>query len=99
MLLTAVARAENTSQGYWPPTDQQRRWSPVAWMLPGEGRLPVIAEPVRARVAVRVPAQATVHGLDATGKRQARLEAENERGVVQFDPARAQSIWCEIVVE
>jgi len=99
LLLTSVARAENTAQGFWPPTPQQLSRSTMSWMLPGEGRPPVLAEPVRATVRLKVPGTATVHALDATGKRRARLEATTTGGTLRVDPAGADSIWCEIVVE
>ncbi|MFH1920173.1 MAG: hypothetical protein ABIP48_09850 [Planctomycetota bacterium] len=75
VLLTSVARAENTAQGFWPPTPKQRSWSVMSWMLPAEGRLPVIAEPVRAKVRLKVPGPAVVYALDPTGKRRGHLEA------------------------
>jgi hypothetical protein len=99
VLITAVGRAENTAQGFWPPTEQQLRWSSVAWMLPGEGRPPVIAEPIRATVQLDVAGQAIIYALDSTGKRRAKLNATNARGAIQFDLAQAGSIWCEVVVE
>ncbi len=99
ILITSVGRAENTAQGFWPPTEQQLRWGPVAWMLPGEGRPPVIAEPIRATVRLDVSGPAAVYALDSTGKRQTRLAATMDEGTLQFDPAQADSIWCEVVVE
>jgi hypothetical protein len=99
VLLTSVARAENTAQGYWPPKPQQRKWTSMSWMLPAEGRLPVLAEPVRARVQLDVPAAARVYSLDSTGKRQARLEVQTGAGMLLMDPSKAGSIWCEVVVE
>jgi hypothetical protein len=99
VLLTSVGRAENTSQGFWPPTAQQRKWSATSWMLPGEGRLPVIAEPIEAEVRLPMPGPATVYALDSTGKRQAPLKTDSRNGLVMINPADAQSIWCEIVVQ
>lgn len=98
VLLTSVGRAENTAQGFWPPTAKQRSWGPMSWMLPGEGRLPVIVEPVQAEVRLNVPGPATVYALDATGKRGDRLEASSDSGTLLLNPAIARSIWCEIVV-
>ncbi|MBL7038879.1 MAG: hypothetical protein ISR77_09635 [Pirellulaceae bacterium] len=98
ILLTSVGRAENTAQGFWPPTAKQRSWGSMSWMLPGEGRLPVIVEPVQAEVRLRVPGPATVYALDATGKRGDRLEATIDSGTLRLNPAAARSIWCEIVV-
>ena len=99
LLVTSVARAENTDQGFWPPTAEQAARSTMSWMLPGEGKLPVIAEPVKALVSLDVPGPATVYALDSSGKRQQRLDVTSESARVEFDPASARSIWCEVVVE
>jgi hypothetical protein len=98
VLLTSVGRAENTAQGFWPPTVKQRSWGPMSWMLPAEGRLPVIVEPVQAEVRLKVPGPATVHALDATGKRGDRLEVTSDSRTLRLNPVAARSIWCEIVV-
>ena len=99
VLLTSVGRVENTAQGFWPPTPKQRPWSPMSWMLPAEGRLPVIAEPVQARLGLKVPGPATVYALDATGKRRGRVEATSDSGILLLNPAAARSVWCEVVVQ
>jgi len=99
VLLTSVGRAENTAQGFWPPGAKQRSWSVTSWMLPGEGRTPVIAEPVRAQLHLKVPGKATVYPLDPTGKRREPIPATTNSGILQLDPAAARSIWCEIAVE
>jgi hypothetical protein len=98
LLLTCVARAENTGQGFWPPDAEQQRWDTAAWMLPAEGRPPVIAEPVEARISLPVPGAATVYALDATGKRAAAVASSQVEGWLTFNPSGAQSIWCEVVV-
>jgi hypothetical protein len=99
VLLTSVAKVENTAQGFWPPTAKQRSWGPMSWMLPAEGRLPVIAEPVRAEVCLKVPGPATVYALDATGKRRVNVETASGSGSLRLNPAAARSVWCEIVVQ
>ena len=99
LLLTSVARAENTAQGFWPPTPEQAKRSPMSWMLPGEGRLPVIAEPVRGEIRLKVPGPATAYALDETGKRRGRLPTTTKDGVLSLDPAAARSVWCEIVAQ
>ena len=68
-------------------------------MLPGEGRLPVLAEPIRAAVRLKVPGAARVYALDASGRRQRALPTTTDGDNIQFDPAAARSIWCEVVVE
>ncbi len=99
LLITAVGRAENTAQGFWPPKPEQMRWSPVAWMLPGEGRLPVITEPIHAGMLLKVPGTAKVFRLDSSGKRDGELASKTAFGTVRFNPAEARSIWLEVVVE
>ncbi len=98
VLVTAVGRAENTSQGFTPPLPEQSKWTPTAWMLPGEGRLPVIVEPIRADVRLSVPGPAKAYSLDATGKRSMQLDCVNQLGSVQLQLEGAKSIWCEVVV-
>ncbi|MFV2067327.1 MAG: hypothetical protein ACC645_10135, partial [Pirellulales bacterium] len=100
VLLTSVARAENTAQAFWPAPPNPKSWSPFStWQIPARGRRPVIAEPVRAKVTVKVPDEASVYALDSTGKRRERLSADNAHGTLTLDPASARSIWCEILVE
>jgi len=99
VLLTSVARAENTSQGFWPPTPRERSWSVTSWMLPAEGRLPVIVEPVQAEVRLEVPGPAVVYALSPTGKRRGRLEATADSGALLLNPAAARSVWCEVVIQ
>jgi len=98
VLLTSVARVENTAQGFVPPSPKQRSWGYMTWMLPAQGRPPAIAEPVRATVELRVPGKAEVFALDPTGRRKQLLACSTEAGVVTLDPSDARSIWCEIVV-
>jgi hypothetical protein len=71
----------------------------MSWMLPAEGRLPVIAEPVEADLRLEVPGPAAVYALDPTGQRRGPLETRADSGALVFNPAAAKSIWCEIVVE
>ncbi len=98
LLLTSVARVENTAQGFWPPTPKHRSWSPTSWMLPGQGRPPVIAEPVEGQIRLKIPGPATVYALDPTGTRRGRVESTSENGILLLNPAAARSIWCEVVV-
>lgn len=67
-------------------------------MLPAEGRPPVIAEPVRAQLQLKMPGPAAVFALDATGKRRGRVEATAESGVLRLSPAEARSVWGEVIV-
>ena len=102
VLLTAVARAENTSQGFWPSPHNPTSWSPyTTWMLPGEGRPPVIAEPVRAAIRMQFPGAATIHALDETGKRRRAVPAKTDGDMLQLDldTSQARSIWIEIAAE
>lgn len=100
LLLTAVGRAENTAQAFWPAPPNPESWSPfMTWQIPAWGRRPVIVEPVRANVTLKVPDEASAYVLDPTGKRAGKLGARNSNGTLRFDLAPARSIWCEIVVE
>ncbi len=99
VLLTCVGRVENTAQGFWPPTEKQLRWNRTAWMLPGQGRCPVIVEPVAGQVRLRFPGPAVVYRLDPSGRRSGRIGATAEDGVLAIDPGAAESIWCEIVAQ
>ena len=100
LLLTGVGRAENTAQAFWPAPPNPKSWSPfMTWQIPAWGRSPVIVEPVRAKVTLKIPDEASVYVLDTTGKRAGDLVAENSNGTLAFDLAPAGSIWCEVVVE
>ncbi|MDO8541431.1 MAG: hypothetical protein Q7S40_13415 [Opitutaceae bacterium] len=96
VLLTSVARAENTGQGFAPPAKPRTGNS---WALPADGRPPVVTEPVRAQVRLAVPGTARVYALDSTGRRTRRLDVQTGDGTIEFNPAGAASIWCEIIVE
>ncbi len=100
LLVTAVAKAENTAQGFWPGKTNPKSWSPyTTWMLPAEGREPVICQPVDVTLTVKVPAAADVRALDPTGRPVRELEVTNQGGRLTFDLSSARSIWCEIRVD
>ncbi len=102
VMLTAVARAENTAQGFWPSPHNPKSWSPyTTWMLPGEGRVPVIAEPVRAAITIQFPAAATAHALDETGKCTRSVPTKTDGNTLQLDldTSQAKSIWIEILAD
>lgn len=97
VLVTAVGRAENTAQGFWPSPPNPKSWSPfTTWMLPAEGRAPVIAEPIHATLRLSVPGNAKIYALDPTGRRAQQLPAKYDGKTIEFDPATARSIWCEV---
>jgi hypothetical protein len=96
LLVTSVARAENTAQGFWPPDAEQQKRTKTSWMLPAEGRSPVIAEPVDAELVVAVDGDAVVYALDASGKRTNKIESKQDGKLLRFNPALARSIWCEV---
>lgn len=98
MLVTAVARAENTAQGFWPPEPEEARRNTSSWMLPGEGRLPVIAEPVKGTIHIPAPGPVTAYALDSSGRRRRTVEVTTAGGAATLDPATARSIWIELVV-
>lgn len=89
VLVTAVARAENTGQAFY----RNKR------SVPQRGRLPVIAEPVRCKLSIEVPGAAVVYPLDETGKRRERLTASSGRGALLISLDEAKSPWCEVVVQ
>lgn len=99
VLLTAVARAENTGQGYWPPSSEQAARSSMSWMLPAEGRPPVIAEPVDADIRLPMRGTAVAYALDASGKRQQKIETRVDGGAVHINLFGVRSIWIELVAE
>ncbi len=88
LLLTAVGRAENTGQAF---AGGKRT-------VPERGRLPVLAEPVRAEVAIDVAGPAEVYALDETGKRRQRVPAVQEGRTLEVKLDEVHSPWCEIVV-
>jgi len=89
LLLTAVARSENTGQAY---TDNHRA-------VPQRGRAPVLVEPVRSELKIRVGGKASVYPLDETGKRRDPLPANCTDGTLRFRTDAARSPWCEIAIE
>jgi hypothetical protein len=66
-------------------------------MLPGEGRLPVIAEPIRATIRLKVPGPAEAYPLDSSGRRMTPLPAECQDGWLVICLERGRSIWFEVV--
>ncbi|NLX98044.1 MAG: hypothetical protein GXY83_17925 [Rhodopirellula sp.] len=99
VLLTCVARAENTGQGFSPPAEQQAARNPMSWMLPAEGRPPVIAEPVDADIRLPTVGRSLAYALDASGKRKGKVSLDVQGGAVRLNPANAGSIWIEIVAD
>lgn len=99
VLVSTVARAENTGQAFWPPTEEQAKRSHMSWMLPATGKAPVIAEPVDAVLTLPVPGEASVFALDPAGRRRQKIESRMKEGCLVFNPVTAKSIWCLIVAE
>jgi len=89
VLVTAVARAENTGQAF----------SKNRTIVPERGREPVLAEPVRCRVTLKMPAAARAFALDETGKRRGTVPVEFKEGSIRLDTTGVRSPWCELVVE
>jgi hypothetical protein len=88
LLITAVARAENTGQAF---SDNKRS-------MPQRGRLPVLAEPVRAELSIMVAGKAEAFSLDATGRRCRRVPVVQEDHTLKVTLNEVQSPWCEVVV-
>lgn len=89
LLITAIARAENTGQAF----DQNKS------RVPAQGRLPVIAEPVDAQIAIKLPGSARVYPLDPSGRRLKPLPAERHGDLLYVRTMDARSPWCEVVVD
>jgi len=89
LLVTAVARAENTGQAFY-----RNKTS-----VPQRGKTPVLVEPVDADVTIRTAGPAAVYPLDETGKRRKRIAATFENGVLHIPLGDMRSPWCEVVVE
>jgi hypothetical protein len=99
ILLTAVGRVENTGQAYWPPEPKQLERNRASWMVSATGKPPVIVEPIRATVRVRMPATAIVYRLDPAGKRTEPIAATSTSNELTLDLSGARTIWCELAVE
>jgi hypothetical protein len=88
VLITAVARAENTGQAF---SDGKRT-------VPDRGREPVLVEPVQCLIRLAMPAAAIVYPLDPTGKRREPVAATFEQGTLRVDLEGVRSPWCEVIV-
>lgn len=88
MLITAVARAENSGQAF--SGDKQS--------VPERGRSPVLAEPVRCTVTLAVPGPATVFPLDPSGKRRVPVAVPADSQRMRLNLEGVKSPWCEVVV-
>lgn len=86
LLVTAVARAENTGQTF----DSNRS------RVPEIGQLPVLVEPVDAEVRLPLSAAATLYPLDETGKRRQGIPADFDQGVCRLRLTDLRSPWCEV---
>ncbi|NOZ21299.1 MAG: hypothetical protein GXP25_09435 [Planctomycetes bacterium] len=89
LLLTVVARAENTGQAF------AKNHSAV----PERGKLPVIVEPVDCDLRIKTIGPATLYPLDETGKRRGPVPARFEGGVLFVNTKDFKSPWCEVVME
>lgn len=89
LLVTAVARAENTGQAF----------SKNRSIVPEKGREPALAEPVDGELCLNVQGAASVYPLDPTGRRKERIAAQSENGTLRIHLGGAKSPWLEIVVE
>jgi hypothetical protein len=89
ILVTAVARAENTGQAFC-----RNRTA-----LAEKGRPPVLVEPVRCELSVPMPGRASAYALDETGKRRNKLPATPKDNTVELRTDAARSPWIELVAE
>lgn len=91
LLLTAVARAENTGQAYLDNHSAIPEW----------GRLPVIAEPVAAKVSIRTQRRLKAFPLTSRGQRgeAAATPVRREAGELTVETGGARSPWILLVGE
>ena len=89
LLVTAVARAENTGQAFYRNKTA----------IPETGRPPVLVEPVDCTVRLAMPARATVCPLDETGKPRRPLTSVFDGRQLRFDTAAARSPWLQVAVD
>jgi len=89
LLVTAVARAENTGQAFYRNKTA----------IPEKGRPPVLVEPVDCTVRLAMPARATVCPLDETGRPRRPLPSAFDGRQLRFDTAAARSPWLRIAVD
>jgi hypothetical protein len=85
LLITAVARAENTGQAFLDNHSAIPEW----------GRVPVLGEPVAATVTIRTAGSLKAWPLTARGQRgeAGRVPMSREEGETVIDLAGAQSPW------
>jgi hypothetical protein len=89
LLLTAVARAENTGQAYLDDHSS----------IPERGRAPVLAEPVDAVVSVPSSGRMTAYALTPTGQRGKKLTVEQAEARASVSTLAAESPWILLVAE
>ena len=89
LLLTAVARAENTGQAFLNNHTE----------IPEFGRPPVLAEPVEAVVAVRTARNLGAYPLSPRGEKQQPMPTTNRDGRVSVDVSGARSPWVLLEAE
>ncbi len=89
LLLTAIARSENTGQAYLAGRSS----------LPDSGRTPVLAEPVDADVTVPTKQRLEAWSLSPTGRRGKRLEIALTEGGITVRTAEARSPWILLVAQ
>ncbi len=106
VLVTVVGRSENTAQGFWSQPTDPNSWTPeYSWMLPAAGRLPVIAEPIRATITIAWNSDSKViYELDATGKRlniinHTDSKTQDGTTAVSFNPTEGKTIWFEVAAD
>jgi hypothetical protein len=89
LLLTAVARAENTGQAF----HRDRTTTPE------RGRRPVVAEPVDCDVALQRRGALTAWSLTPTGAKQTEVAVEREGRALKLNPVAAGSPWILLEAE
>ena len=89
LLLTAVARAENTGQAYL------RNHS----SLPERGRPPILVEPVDAHIRVATGRLLQAYPLTSGGRKGPRLPTQRTAGALALRTRAARSPWILLVAD
>jgi len=89
LLLTAVARSENTGQAVMNNHSS----------IPERGRPPVLCEPVDATVRLKTSARMAAWSLTPRGRKRARVDARTKGGACTVATVGAKSPWVLLVAE
>ena len=86
MLLTTVARAENTGSV----------WSQDKTKLLKEGTAPLLTEPVYANISIDTMKKLNVWALNADGTRKSNVPFRYDRNKLIFETGKHRTVWYEL---